>query len=631
MVATSFTTAAFATTQGEGRGADYNAELLRLLTEEYGADQAPAMLETLQKLGLADTNGQLLNYSILLNGQVYTLEEMKQLLADVSVDLTQTAEVDGEPITLAALKEMIAIEERLSSLLPAGEEGGAGISPEHLDSLDSFLAQIEEDGGLNFVDENGNSLSEPTTSSQRMMSFANPANPAANYEDTVNVTVTKYVIVDKDPKITFQLNKAQNVAVSFDYEQIAGTQGSVPGTTNPTGTVTFSPGETTKEVTFATRTVNDSAIWNFSCRRMVGNPARPVDCTEAEKQPDQFREQVWAGYARADYLHFHHFKNLDYMDFNFSNGTTKHFTHSYNGGAYLAFASKTGNDGGNGGIATIPNFFEYAMRNGVHSRYIGLNSILQASSTSGFYTTGQILPIQISFSQPVIHSSPSGYDFQPRLMLDNNLIAQPALVVPAVRQQYGWGAMSYRYDYQAVLDKSTVAAYRQTTQSGETYTGLNVKQSDGESAPNYYVISDDDYQNQEPTQYLQDRNGLMSWNKDYTNAPNIELDYARSDVFGSIALDKSSYLIGDTATVTVNLVTGDNQEDWLIDGATVPEEIAKRVKVSLGDRSVGVIDLDWKTGEDGLPISPPALEGKLQITQTIFDALTDADAATDGK
>ncbi len=631
MVATSFTTAAFATTQGEGRGADYNAELLRLLTEEYGADQAPAMLETLQKLGLADTNGQLLNYSILLNGQVYTLEEMKQLLADVSVDLTQTAEVDGEPITLAALKEMIAIEERLSSLLPAGEEGGAGISPEHLDSLDSFLAQIEEDGGLNFVDENGNSLSEPTTSSQRMMSFANPANPAANYEDTVNVTVTKYVIVDKDPKITFQLNKAQNVAVSFDYEQIAGTQGSVPGPTNPTGTVTFSPGETTKEVTFATRTVNDSAIWSFSCRRMVGNPARPVDCTEAEKQPDQFRDQVWAGYARADYLHFHHFKNLDYMDFNFSNGTTKHFTHSYNGGAYLAFASKTGNDGGNGGIATIPNFFEYAMRNGVHSRYIGLNSILRASSTSGFYTTGQILPIQILFSQPVIHSSPSGYDFQPRLMLDNNLIAQPALVVPAVRQQYGWGAMSYRYDYQAVLDKSTVAAYRQTTQSGETYTGLNVKQSDGESAPNYYVISDDDYQHQEPTQYLQDRYGLMSWNKDYTNAPNIELDYARSDVFGSIALDKSSYLIGDTATVTVNLVTGDTQEDWLIDGATVPEEIAKRVKVSLGDRSVGVIDLDWKTGEDGLPISPPALEGKLQITQTIFDALTDADAATDGK
>lgn len=180
LVATSITTSAFAAPPAGSYDVDaYNTELLRLLEEEYGAEQAAAMVEMVQKLGLVDDQGQLLSYSILLNGENYTLDEIKQVLDDPVTDLTQIALVDGDPITLAVLREMIAIEERLSALTSIGTE--TSLSTEHLDSLDSLLSQAEGEGGLPFLDQNGSVLASTYGSS----TFSN-----SDYGDETVVSVT---------------------------------------------------------------------------------------------------------------------------------------------------------------------------------------------------------------------------------------------------------------------------------------------------------------------------------------------------------------------------------------------------------------------------------------------------------
>ncbi|TCZ72149.1 hypothetical protein E0485_22400 [Paenibacillus albiflavus] len=606
LVATSLTTPALAAMPGEDRGDaySYNAELLRLLGEEYGEEQAPAMLEMIQKLGLADANGQLLNYSIFLNDKSYTLEELKQLLADESTDLTQIAEVDGEPITLAALKEMLAIEERLSMLLSAQNEGGTGLSPEHLDSLDSLLSQVEGEGGLRFVDENGN----PMMGARGLSAAA-----GADYEDETVVSVTKLeeatdVSFTETVIFTFQLNRPQTKKVSFSYELMDSTLHIQPRYVPVVkGTVEFQPGETTKTIRFNDLYVRRDIIQSY-CVSGRGDFMGGLS---------YYRDNIWVDQARADYLHFYDFNNLDRIDFDHLETSRKYvpFTHAYEGGGYLSFTLGSGR-----------GLFQSDSLNGVgfgacyyradRNASMADPSMLEVEAKKGSYTTGQIVPIKVLYSNTIAHGKPSDDPANmPRLQLAGGGVAYPD-VMPYDELKYSNSPPFYMR-----TGLSLISGYMAVVGKGMAPADLQVAAALDETAT---VQLGPDALEHRKVDYI-------SWGKDFTNTPNIVINSARGDAFQSLMLDQSSYAVGQTLKATLQLSNGIGEADWLIDGVTTSEEIAKRVMISIGDRNQGVLDLHWKLGEDGLPLSPPVLEGELRITQSVYDALKDGDSIVDGK
>ncbi|UVI30937.1 S-layer homology domain-containing protein [Paenibacillus spongiae] len=612
LVATNITTAAFAATPGEGRGDDsYNAELLRLLSDEYGAEQAPAMLETIQKLGLANANGQLLNYSIIINNKSYTVEELKQLFADENTDLTQMAEVDGEPITLAALKEMIAIEERLSSLLSAGAEGGTGLSSEHLDNLDSLLSQVDGEGGLRFVDENGN----PMMGARGLSAAA-----GTDYEDETVVSVTKLVEATgvsftETVSFTFELNKAQSKPVSFSYELMDSTLHIQPRNNQVIkGTVEFQPGETTKTITFNGLYVQRNIIQSYCVSGRNDFSTNPGALST-------YQNYVWTSYGRADYLHFSNFNNFDRMDFDQLETTRDYvpFTHAYEGGGYLSFTLGTGqglykSDSLNGvGFGAC-----YSRGDTLYGDRVAWKQepvMKEVKAQAGSYTTGQIIPMQVLYSNIISREQPRDPASRPRLSLVGGGVAYPDVMPFAdfTRPEV------YNLAYPSL---SLIGGYMAVVGKGMTSADMNVVDAVDETAAMWGTTTS-------PYEYR--KIAPISWGKDFTNTPNIVINPARGDAFQSLTLEQPSYTVGQTLKATLQLSNDNGEADWLIDGVTTSEEIAKRVMISIGDKNQGRLDLHWKLGGDGLPLSPPVLEGELQITKSVYDTLKDADANVDGK
>src|SRR5690606_5100106 len=119
------------------------------------------------------------------------------------------------------------------------------LTPEHLDSLESLLDQIDQDG-LDFIDEEpeeeeafpqpANMPNQPLFATMGMST----SSTTGDYDDEVYVTVTKYRNWE-DPvngtgrfrgdfyvDLTFELNKEQDKVVSFSYELMEGTLGLLP-------------------------------------------------------------------------------------------------------------------------------------------------------------------------------------------------------------------------------------------------------------------------------------------------------------------------------------------------------------------------------------------------------------------
>ncbi|MFF2890476.1 S-layer homology domain-containing protein [Paenibacillus sp. NPDC057967] len=600
LMTTSITTSAFAMAPEGGRSdnSPYNTELLRLLEEEYGAEQAPAILEMIQKLGLIDTSGQLLSHPIFLNGNSYTLEEMKRLLADESTDLTQIAEVDGEPITLAALIQMIAIEEQLSTLLSAGDN----LSYDHLDSLDSLLSQVEGEGGLRFVDENGN----PVVGAKGLASTT-----GYDYGDETVVSVTKLeektsVSFTEEVSFTFQLNRAQTEKVSFSYELMESTLRIQPRNNQVIqGTIEFQPGETTKTVKFS----------NLYAQRNFVQPYCVSGRADFSGTLSGFQNYVWVSYGRADYLHFSDFNNLDRIDFDNLETARDYvpFTHAYEGGGYLSFTLGTGQGLYKSDSLNGTGFAACYYR---ADRDASMNepSMLEVKAKEGSYTTGQIVPIQVLYSNIISREQPRDAASMPRLSLAGGGVAYPDVMPFADFKR------PEVYDL-AYPSQSLIGGYMAVVGKGMTPDDLKVVDALDETSA---VLLG-------PNAFEYRKIAAIPWGMDFTNTPNIMISPARGDAFQSLMLDKANYTIGQTLKATLQLSTANGEADWLLDGVTTSEDIAKRVQISIGDRANGVFDLHWKLGEDGLPLSPPVLEGELQITQGVYDALKDGDAATDGK
>lgn len=586
----------------------FNDELLQFLVNEYGAEQAASLFQTIRDLGLVDGNGFFINHLIYLNGKGYTLDEMKGILADESTDLTQVAEVDGVPISLDTLQKIIAIEDYIELIRQTMDTDDVTITPEHLDSLNSLIKQAGKEG-LAFTNGKGNTVTSEVYGSGKLNDDFSLLSASDDYDDEVYITVTKYTWdyfsghydIFKSVTLEFQLNEAQTVPVSFSYELMDGAlQASQWGIIEPSGTIDIPAGETTATLKISTE---------------------PIPPPNWEQTPDSYRKLAWAELARVDYIHFHTFRNFDYMTFDMTVRTInwpvpslnfeeyKPFSHVYEGGAYLSYALIMGVSGLDS--SGMSGLIGYAYYYGIDTRLP--TEILEVQARGGTYTTGQILPIQVLYSNPIMHRTQVYNPLNdPMLILANGSVARPEFISWSIR----YPSLSFLTGYQTVIAKNT------------TMDDLKVIKSTGEASSDsynsYYMYWDCCGHKVPFPETLDKVLPDMEWNGEFSNDPKIEIFPARADVFQSLTLDQASYSVGQTAEVTVNLVNGNGEADWIIDGGTTPEDISKRLKVSIGDKVRGIVqDLDFVRDYLDEPVKPYVLKGTFAVTEELFDYMSD--------
>ncbi|WP_438347513.1 S-layer homology domain-containing protein [Paenibacillus sp. FA6] len=650
LLVTSSGISAFADSNG-GRGgieqSVMNDELMRFLENEYGVENATSMFQTINDLGLVDSNGQFMNQRIYIDGTGYTLDEIKLILADENTDLTKIAEIDGEQISLDTLKKIIDIEDQLEALKQMyATPDDVSITPEHLDQLDSLITQAGNEG-LGFYDEEGNPLGgndhyEPNIEAADVALMATAVDET--YEDgtyfRVGGVLGKTEIEGKTYavlELTFgdsSIHRGKRTApISFDYEQI---EGALKSTIQDIGGTRYAPAKGT--ITIEPGEYNKTVKWLFDAEQYYANPQLPVD----------YKQHVWEGFARMDYLHFYNYKNLDGIRTDFyslrgSSSSNSFFSHSYDGGAYISYGpgirkgQEVRNPEMNGFSPDYWDFFRYAegQRYGYPKKQWNPDKleIDRVETAQGIYTTDQMVPITVTYNDIVtlkmLDSTPANH---PLLQLKGkDLVATPVVTIPVYSKNgaqqpngsyTGWGkavssGLSYIWGYQTIIGKDTVP------------DDLSVLQSSGHGDPYYYYMNIPRlnfslYQPSVEAQWGYADRVLpdMAWGKPFSNTPAIVIMPARSDAFQSLVLDKSSYAVGDTAMVTVNLDHEKGRSDWLKDGGWEPEDIRKRLIVSFGNKTQGIVELHTKLGGDGLPIEPLVLEGTYEITEDIYDLMS---------
>lgn len=697
-----------------------NAAVMNLLEQEYGAEQAPVIYDTLRKLGLVNGQGELTSLPILLNGQAYSLDELKQLLNDPVTDLAQIAEVDGQPISLESLKQMMDIENRIAELQQFQDTSGVQITEEHLDSLESLIDQAGAEG-LEFTsatdatyDEEAEALIERAAPLQ----LGSISNGDDSYEDAVHATVSniELKISASHPKahqgntnpilslsangslyVTFQLNRAVNREVSFAYELIGGSQGGLvefeevpddtvyyPGqvvrdkvqinkltamsegplnnylTETTAGVVVFQPNQTTVTLEIMERELVEYV--NYSMYNFAATVATTNVTLDSLKT-------LWTNFARGDYLHFYNFKNLDAIKFaanvrldlydndrwlesNF-NGKARiqnryyyPYVHSYEGGAYLAFTSyrqlsaiPVRNPYGVDGYRTTPHLFKYARDFAKSDE----PAIVEVQAKPGTYSTGQIIPMIAEFNRPMVsalqynqnisqmnESYSDQFSTSSVLQLANGGLALPEMMGDAAQsaRYMAWYNSREAYDreneeyYNIVkinyASLSSRLGFSAVVPKGATPDDLKVV---GAHSMIDGFAYDKPYSDQLVSAAELQANTLsdITWNEGFSNNPTITIVPARADAFATLTTDKSEYHVGETITFTIELDPANGANDWVINGVISPEDLKTRLRLSIGDREEGLVDLDWKRGVDGLPLEPAVLEGKLVVTQSTLD------------
>ena len=120
-------------------------ELMTAWEEAFGED-AEEIRVLMDSLGLLDEDGNLItDCPIVLDGEEYTLESIRELLDDPDTVLSQVAEVDGVPIALGDLKTILELEEQLLYLQETYFSGRT-FEGEALVNLNSLMAQLQSEG-----------------------------------------------------------------------------------------------------------------------------------------------------------------------------------------------------------------------------------------------------------------------------------------------------------------------------------------------------------------------------------------------------------------------------------------------------------------------------------------------------
>lgn len=619
----------------------FNEEILNLLSEEYGEEQAIPLFKAIVDTGLVDENGFFQEHPIYYKDNAYSLEKMRQILVEEQGDLSQMVEIDGEQISLETLQQIMQIEDEIEELSQAFNYDDVTITPDHLDSLDSLITQSEDEGLILSGGEESFSLSDD-----------GEAGNTDEYDDGVFVTMTgsyREEINIPPPStfkhsITFELNEAQDETVSFSYEVIDGTLQSNGLTTlspSPEEGIVFEPGET-------------KVVLSISVKKDDIYSLQPVPAEEELEEfflsISEFRNDVWSGYSRTDYLHFYDFKNFDYMEIDTKEKLKEviyddytPYSHVYEGGAYFSLAMQGGLSYGHQSM--LPAIFRFDQHFDEISLRDDQPELLEVRARPGTYKTGQILPIQATFSHPIMHRNWTDSN-NSVLNLEDGLIASPEIQyhVPDILEEPKGGEYTRYIDFPGL---SFVRGYQAIIEPGTTVEQLKVESATGIPSLDYaFAVCDYIHKKYDNycKEYAHESSGeapgeeileklydSVKWDKEFTNEPKIEIELAKADAFQSIKLDKDNYKIGETAEVTVELYDDDEATEWLLQGLNEPEDLFQHFIVSIGNREQGHIDnLDFVRDAMGEPIKPYILEGTFDVTEKLFDYMSETNRP-DGK
>ena len=590
LLAASPVTNAVAAGASSSRTDVWNEALLQFLIDEFGAEHALELYQWLQDVRLIDENGQIIRHAIHLDGQAYTLEEFRALLASGQLDLTKTAYIDGQPIPVEVLKTILELEDRLALLAENYRLRASKLTPEHLDSLISLFSQAGTVG----LSVYGEPPDDPRIGAMDGPGFFLAQSvDEDSYNDAVYVTLTEYRPFSETETwyglaLTFRLSAPQSKTVSFDYELIPASLQSP----RQTGTVSFAPGQVQKTVKI------------YMNQHFV-----PPDPSADKFTLDQLRRLSWYNSARADYLHFYNFRNFDYM-ITHEYQVTHHvvtfmpFAHAYEGGAYIAYAPVNYVTDPSSTLDR-PSVIYYARDVLGLDPYFKTPEILEVRAYSGTYATGQIIPIDVLFSLPVMHmTNKPNPDNDPRLELKGGQVARP-IFRDHFRTKFN--SLSYLHTYQVVVEK------------GMTPDQLQVVKNAGQAKYDYMYYHEQLKSPPDTDPIYRAIHPDIYWNKPFTNQNDLVINIVphRADAFKSIRLDKEDYKIGETAKVTVELENGRNEADWILNGLSSSADLPRKFFVSVGDRNSFIVPLDWARDPDGEPILT-RLEGTFDITEELY-------------
>jgi len=203
-----------------------NAALLEALREVYG-DEAEGYLAVLEQYGLLDEDGNLVtDEKIVMDGEEYTLEEIKALLNDPSTELSKVVEVDGQHLTMEDLKTIVEIEEYLA-YVKATYFTEQELTEEQISSFYD-LADALAKGEVKMLSSNG-------------LDGVGPA--GVDHGVQLNVTAANTAKENIDYTVTVEASAstaAPNQEISFSWRAVSGSVDATGGGEK----VTMHPGET---------------------------------------------------------------------------------------------------------------------------------------------------------------------------------------------------------------------------------------------------------------------------------------------------------------------------------------------------------------------------------------------------
>jgi len=218
-------------------------QLKAALSEQYGVETAAAMIESMISMGIIDENGNRLAYQIEMDGQLYSLDQMRDIVNAPGVDLATEVKVDDKAVTLAFIARLIDFEVYMKFVEDNFLNNKVKVSDEHLKSLADLESQLNTEGISLMAAPQSDALSETA------------------YEPVPDALVTYSLgkAVGNTRSITYTLSGGgEHASVTFSQQCLAGVLGEV---SDPAQTITLTTNAPT-----CTTTINlpdiSSAVWS---------------------------------------------------------------------------------------------------------------------------------------------------------------------------------------------------------------------------------------------------------------------------------------------------------------------------------------------------------------------------------
>jgi len=121
-------------------------QLIAALAEQYGSENSEAMFDSMVSMGIVDENGNRLTYKIEMDGKLYTLDQMREIVNAPGVDLTKEVKVDDKVVTLAIISKLIDFDVYLKFVEDNFLKNQVTVSDEHLKMLADLESQLNTEG-----------------------------------------------------------------------------------------------------------------------------------------------------------------------------------------------------------------------------------------------------------------------------------------------------------------------------------------------------------------------------------------------------------------------------------------------------------------------------------------------------